>query len=90
MAVDQANGVSAIINAMKMFPGSVAVQSAACDALRNLGALLMARVSTEEQLKRELMERLVHAKDMYLMPTHKSTAECLLQALATQQLSPER
>jgi hypothetical protein len=82
MAVENAGGVSQIINAMRNHPQSVAVQSAACDALRNTSGLILAHAqSGSPTVVPELIEVLSHCKDMYLRPTHKNVVETLLNYL---------
>mmetsp|Transcript_5620 Transcript_5620/g.11601 ORF Transcript_5620/g.11601 Transcript_5620/m.11601 type:complete len:261 (-) Transcript_5620:44-826(-) len=80
IAIEQAGGVRAIINAMRLHGSSVAVQSAACDALRNMGGLILTIAQKPEHfdVKQDLEAALHHATQMYLLPLHKSIATTLL------------
>jgi hypothetical protein len=80
MTIGQLGGVHSIVTAMKLHSTSVAVQSAACDALRNMSDLILSWPATENPVV-GLMDALSHAKDMYLHPTHRSIAELLLRAI---------
>jgi|UPI000581A75C hypothetical protein len=85
IAVEAAGGVAAIVAAMRNHSSSVAVQSAACDALRNMSNLLLAHAATpSSSIGSELIQVLSHAKEMYLLPSHHSIAENLLSAISAQ------
>jgi len=106
--IDSAGGVTQVIAAMRNHPQSVAIQSAACDALRNMSDLILQQaaisatptappedssmrledidnnladpVALNDQVD-QLVSVLSHAKDMYLLPSHRSTASALLEAI---------
>jgi hypothetical protein len=124
-AIEEANGVHRIILAMKNHPQSVAVQSAACDALRNMSSFLFTNFTNDStatddnnsnviatnanatstlttqtsynniynnntsddmevdtpSVQSDLIQALLHAREMYLHPTHKLIVENLLSAL---------
>jgi hypothetical protein len=82
IAVEKAGGVRQIVDAMRNHPQSVAVQSAACDALRNTSGLILAHAKTgTSTIVPELIVVLSRCKEMYLRPAHKNIAEVLLQSL---------
>jgi hypothetical protein len=82
IAVEKAGAVRQIVNAMRNHPQSVAVQSAACDALRNMSGLILAHANTgTSTILPELIVVLSHCREMYLQPLHKNIAEVLLQTL---------
>lgn len=84
LAIGTAGGVAHVIVAMRNHPQSVAVQSAACDALRNMsGLILTASVNQDSNVMLQLVEVLTHAKEMYLLPSHRSIADNLLKAITT-------
>lgn len=82
-AFESAGGVAAVIAAMKNHPTSVAVQSAACDALRSMGSLLLRHVEMSHQPETaiELIEVLTHTKKMVLLPYYQTVADQLLRAV---------
>jgi Armadillo/beta-catenin-like repeat len=77
-AVDTAGGIRQIVAAMKLHSQSVAVQSAACEALRNMSSSVQKQVEESTTVTCELIDVLQHAKEMYLHPNHRRTAEQLL------------
>lgn len=83
VVAEQAGAVPAIIAAMRAHLSSVAVQSAACDALRNLSALVLANVTKNpaSPVASELMTVLRHASSMCLLPSHRQIADTLLNRL---------
>lgn len=84
VAVENAGGVRQIVDAMRNHPQSVAVQSAACDALRNTSSLILAHAQTGvSPIVPDLIAALSHCKEMYLRPVHNDTAEVLLQSLVS-------
>lgn len=85
LAVDSAGGVAQIIAAMRNHPQSVAVQSAACDALRNMSGLLLqlAMNPGSADLAQQLVDALSHTKGMCLLPSHRNIAEGLLRAVSS-------
>eukprot|EP00522_Entomoneis_paludosa_P015784 CAMPEP_0172454432 /NCGR_PEP_ID=MMETSP1065-20121228/11422_1 /TAXON_ID=265537 /ORGANISM="Amphiprora paludosa, Strain CCMP125" /LENGTH=288 /DNA_ID=CAMNT_0013206759 /DNA_START=417 /DNA_END=1283 /DNA_ORIENTATION=+ len=94
VAIEQAGGIPAIIQAMRNHSTSVAVQSAACDALRNMSGLIVniiqnvreevpSKPTTSAEQLQELEEALQHATQMYLMPLHHRIAETLLRLVQT-------
>jgi hypothetical protein len=82
-AFEGVGGVAAVIAAMKNHPQSVAVQSAACDALRSMGSLLLQHVekSPQSEMATQLIEVLNHTKQMVLLPYHRTVADQLLRAV---------
>jgi hypothetical protein len=82
-ALDRAGGVEAVIAAMKNHPQSVAVQSAACDALLSMSGLLLQHVrkSAQSEAAAELIEVLNHTKQMVLLQYYRTVAEQLLRAV---------
>jgi hypothetical protein len=79
MKLEGAEGVAQIILAMKNHPRSVAVQSAACDALHNMaGPVLANAIRDSTALLPDLVAALYHARQMNLHPKHKSTASKLV------------
>jgi hypothetical protein len=88
---EQCHGVRHVIAAMQCHASSVAVQSAACEALASLAPdLLWRSVSDSLDVTCDLLQVLQHAKDMYLHPTHRSTAERLLQLTVNNAMSNSR
>jgi hypothetical protein len=84
VAVGNAGGVKQIVDAMKNHPQSVAVQSAALDALRNTSSLIVSYVQAgTSTIVPELIAVLSHCREMYLRPDHKKIADVLLQYLMT-------
>jgi hypothetical protein len=81
IAVGNAGGVKHIVDAMRNHPQSVAVQSAALDALRNTSGLI-AQAGTTTSVP-ELIAVLSHCREMHLRPDHKKIADVLLQYLVT-------
>lgn len=83
MAVaEQAGAVPAIIAAMRAHSSSVAVQSAACDALRNLSAVVLASAKNPSSpIASELTSALAQTSTMYLLPSHRQIADALLNLL---------
>lgn len=76
-AIEETGAVSAIIQAMKYHANSIAVQSAACDALRNMSGLILA-LTKKEQIQHDLEGVLQHASGLYLLPSHRRIADALL------------
>lgn len=76
---DQAGAVPTIIAAMRLHPTSVAVQSAACEALRNMSPLLLVYAKTQTSLPGELMTALSNTSTLNLLPLHRQIADALLQ-----------
>jgi hypothetical protein len=80
-AVEEAGAIPKIILAMKTHSQSIAVQSAACDALRNMFGLVMMQTQQnpgDSTLADDLISTLSHAKDMHLLPKHRTLASDLL------------
>lgn len=85
---ENAGGVGQIINAMRNHPNSVAVQSAACDALRNMSSLILAHAQSETSaVASELIEVLSNCKQMILRPSQSRIADSLLTTLQAQRPS---
>ena len=83
---EQAGSVSAVIQAMKNHSSSVAVQSAACDALRNMSGLL-----EQQACAQELLDVLSQAKKLKLYPKHRVTADELYSMITSASTNkPER
>ena len=81
--VESLGGLQAIMAAMKNHTDSIAVQSEACEALRKMSTLIVteARKSGKGFLD-ELQGLLSAAKEMYITPSAKKSAEQLLTAIA--------
>lgn len=80
--VEECGGVFQVIQAMKNHQHSVAVQSAACDALRNMcGLVVMYTYLPSSSLVEELITALAHAKQMHLLPNHRQLADELLTVI---------
>jgi hypothetical protein len=89
--LEQCHGVRQVIAAMQYHASSVAVQSAACEALASLCPdVLWRSVADSLDVTCDLLQVLQHAKDMYLHPIHRSTAERLLQLTVTNAMSNSR
>jgi hypothetical protein len=89
--LEQCHGVRHIIATMQYHASSVAVQSAACEALASLSPdVLWRSVAGSLDVTCDLLQVLQHAKDMYLHPTHRNTAERLLQLTVTHAMSNSR
>ena len=90
LPVECSRGVVAQITmAMKIHSQSVAVQSAACEALNNMSDLLLSHASNQmDDMVSNVIERLYYAKGMCLPPTHRQIAETILQTLTTTPYSP--
>jgi hypothetical protein len=84
LAVRKENAISQICAAMRRHPSSIALQSAACDALRNMSVVIL-EPSTQptEKVKEEMIELLTKASGMYITHISKENAEQLLEALKT-------
>ena len=77
---DQAGAVQTTISAMRLHPASVAVQSAACEALRNMSGLVLAYAKCPTSpIAKELVTVLSQTSQMYLLPTHRQIADTLLK-----------
>lgn len=84
LAVQREDGIKAIVAAMRRHSGSIAVQSAACEALRALSTLILAHADEPQKpspLLSDVIELLQIATDMYITPTSKDSAEQLLTVL---------
>ena len=65
---------------MRLHPTSVAVQSAACEALRNMSGLILAYAKTPTSpIAAELVTVLSQTTNMYLLPSHRQIADTLLK-----------
>ena len=87
LAVQREDGIKAIVAAMRRHSGSIAVQSAACEALRTLSTLILAHADEPQKpspLLSDVIELLQMATDMYITPTSKESAEQLLSVLTKQ------
>lgn len=85
-AVEQASGIYYVVAAMKNHPHSAAVQSAACDAIRNMLGLVLNHLAQADQdpLVSDLQTMLSTTKDVPLLhPCHRSTASDLLTVIST-------
>eukprot|EP00548_Thalassiothrix_antarctica_P008633 CAMPEP_0194153002 /NCGR_PEP_ID=MMETSP0152-20130528/54916_1 /TAXON_ID=1049557 /ORGANISM="Thalassiothrix antarctica, Strain L6-D1" /LENGTH=264 /DNA_ID=CAMNT_0038858007 /DNA_START=37 /DNA_END=831 /DNA_ORIENTATION=+ len=84
-AVVNANGVEQIVNSMKQHSGNIAVQSAACDTLKQMKTMLINEDTFQmnEKLVQEVMLCLNTAKQMYITAKSKVHAEELFLALET-------
>ena len=69
---------------MKVYPDSTAVQAAACDALRNLNALILSKIATREGDYEELLKALSYTKEQYLLPKYRLVAAALHAAFEAQ------
>ena len=82
VVADQAGAVQAVIAAMRSHPCSVAVQSAACEALRNMSSLILAYSHTHTSpIGSELMTALSKTSSVYLFPVHREMADALMQLI---------
>jgi len=91
-AVMNANGVQQIVVAMRQHSASIAVQSAACAALRQMRTMLLnePKLRSNRQVIRDVITSLNTAKRMYITARSKAYAEELLLALETQYTSVEQ
>lgn len=90
IAVGAEGGIRHIVAAMKMHSQSVAVQSAACEALRNMSSCIDQQVKQSTGMTCELIDVLQHAKEMYLHPSHRRTAEHLLSVTVMNSIEATR
>jgi len=82
VVADQAGAVQAVIAAMRSHPSSVAVQSAACEALRNMSSLILAYSSTASSpIASELMTALSQTSSLFLFPVHREMADALMHLI---------
>jgi hypothetical protein len=86
LQLQNCGGIHQIIDAMNMHPTSIAVQSAACEALRSMSAFIFAPQSRQSpQTLNEIVELLTKVKTMYITSRAKERAEQLLLALQQQE-----
>eukprot|EP00977_Amphora_coffeiformis_P003865 scaffold768_cov166-Amphora_coffeaeformis.AAC.23 len=82
VVADQAGAVQAVIAAMRSHPCSVAVQSAACEALRNMSSLILAYShAATSPIASELMTALSKTSSVCLFPVHREIADALMQLI---------
>mmetsp|Transcript_20052 Transcript_20052/g.29744 ORF Transcript_20052/g.29744 Transcript_20052/m.29744 type:complete len:286 (+) Transcript_20052:232-1089(+) len=85
------DGVQQIVIAMRTHSSSIAVQSAACAALRQMSALLTEpTLKPDEKVMKDIITLLNTAKGMYITPVSKAQAEELLSVLQARHTSPTR
>ena len=82
--IEREGCVARIVAAMKVYPDSTAVQAAACDALRNLNALILSKIATREGDYEELLKALSYTKEQYLLPKYRLVAAALHAAFEAQ------
>jgi hypothetical protein len=81
--MDNAGGFRQIVDTMKNHRTSIAVQSAACDALRNILCMVLQTSSyfDKSKMRGDLIGALLHAQDMRLHPTYLKNVDALLTFL---------
>lgn len=83
--VKNEDGVQQIVSAMRTHSSSIAVQSAACAALRRMSPLLTEpSLKPDDKVMDDVITSLKTAKGMYITPVSKAQAEELLSALKLQ------
>jgi hypothetical protein len=72
-----------VIEAMKNHPSSVAVQSAACGALRSVSSIMLRQVeaSPRSDAVQHLVEALCRTRKIALQPSYRSIADQLISAV---------
>lgn len=76
LAIQNNGGIQQIVSTMQCHGTSIAVQSAACEALQSMTALILA-----EEDSNSIVQVLSKARDMYITPQSKASADQLLIAL---------
>lgn len=84
--VKNEDGVQQIVCAMRTHSSSIAVQSAACAALRRMSVLLTEpTLKPDDKVMDDVIKSLKTAKGMYITPVSKAQADELLSALKMKQ-----